>query len=215
MLEDEKVGDGTLEEGQELFPSAELSDQNRDEADEPTGTDKALKDTKAELTRKSQELSELKERMARMEGMVEATAKGKPEEAAEDPFDWLNADNFEEEVLADGKNTVDAFKRIVGIFGKAINERDAYWNHQFQELQGKLTDVDPSRSELNSKIAQLRKDPDFAKLPREALEVFAKKSMGGMEYRGSPGGGARAPARPAGMDKEVERYMKRLGYMEE
>jgi len=215
MLSEEQVGDGTQDIGEEMFPATELSDQNRDEADEPKGAEKALKDTKAELTRKSQELAELKERMARIEGRLEVTDKGKPEDKADDPFDWLNAENFEEDVLADGKNTADAFRKVVGIFGKAINERDAYWNHKFQELTGKLTDVDPSRSELNSKIAELRKDPDFAKLSREALEVFAKKSMGGMEYRGSPGGGARAPSKPGGVDKEVERYMKRLGYMED
>lgn len=130
------------------------------------GKDKALHDTKAELTRKSQELAEIKERFASLEGKVSMLTPPKVEEQAPDPFSFLEDEEFKSKFFDSADNPIKALKQIVNVFSGAM----AANNRRIRE------DIDGIRRSAAPKdelVEELRADPTYAGLDDAALEKIA------------------------------------------
>lgn len=210
------------EETPVVFDPAQLPDQEKD-GEEVTGTEKALKDTKAELTRLQQERAkereEFAERLARLEGTISALKQvaesrtEKPQDHVPDPFAFLDDGSLKERFYEDADVPITAIKRTVEIIGRALAARDAEIDRKLKELEGKVTYSGRSDPALAEKIAELKKDPELASLDDKALLVIAKRfakdqeSSEWKEYPGSPPTGSRRPS--GGMsDTEFEKAVK-------
>jgi len=229
MQIDEPIGDGTLaEDGLEVDPATELSLQDDGELDgggeEPKGTEKALRDAKAELTRKSQESAEYRDKLMRLEAQMEVLLKqggngGAAPKNEPDPMSFIYDEEFTSTILDDPKNVAKAVRATYETVGKRYNDLIDYVQGQFEKMRGEMEQRSPERQSLQAEIAKLKEDPDYATLPDAALVVIAKKQRkaGGdqqrREYPGGPIQGRRASASP--MDREIDRkateILKRWG----
>lgn len=209
------------EETPVVFDPAQLPDQEKGE--EVTGTEKALKDTKAELTRLQQERAkereEFAERLARLEGTISALKQvaesrtEKPQDEIPDPFAFLDDGSLKERFYEDADVPISAIKRTVEIIGRALAARDAEFDRKLKELEGKLAYSGSSDPALAERIAALKKDPELAGLDDRALAViarrFAKDTDGSdrKEYPGTPPTGSRRPS-GGSSDTEFERVVR-------
>lgn len=203
-IRDPTAGEST----QVVHDEKQLSDQ--DDNGELKGTEKALRDTKAELTRLQQERAkereEFAERLARLEGTIGAlkqVAESRQIQAQEevaDPFAFLEDAGLKEKFYEDAEVPIRAIKQTVSIIGRALAARDAEIERRLNEvkaeLQKQFNRPDP---EIAEKIAELRKDKELAGLDDKALFVIAKRFMRGeaegkREYPGFAPTGARSPS---------------------
>lgn len=198
----------------------EDQDSQTDDQKESATLEKRFKDTQAAFTRIAQEKKALEKELAEVKGKVDAVIamRGVNEERETEPapFSYLDDDEAVGSLLDDPKNVRDAMKKVVSDVAKILDLRD-------RAILGELERRDPTTRELGSKIAELRKDPDYEGFSDRQLAVLAKKQITRIEqpdeaddddgFVGSVGGGRRVARRPANAaDKEIAMWEKRLGY---
>ena len=217
---------------QELLDDEGLPGEDGPEEDYRPGTDeeggeekglaKALKDTKATLTREQQARAELERKLAKAEGAIEQLSSMSPKEKkekAEAITDFLDDPTFQDRLLDDPANLVTALKRLVSDIGHELGRRDEFIMRSVKQLS-------PERQQLKEKIEELKNSDEFAGWDEEFLVPVAKKLVevdkGGEEeegdeprLRGIAGGGRRVASKSKRKDPQeaaVEDYMRRLGY---
>ncbi len=214
MLEEQVSGTAQEEPGlEDPTTPTELPDQGAEEGGEPEGVEKALKDTKAELTRvqqeRAQERRDMAERLARLEGRLEGVQK--PEPPAEDPFAFLDDPSYAEGFFDDPKKALDAHRKTVNVFGNALLARD----RKIEELERKMQSIenrpDPS---VMQKINELRKDPDYKGFTVDQLAVLVRKQQKPAPDKSSPGtiGGNRRVQSGPGSDPDVDKAVRSQYY---
>ena len=193
--------------------SQETTDETTVEA-EPTGKDKALKDTEAALKARQAEFTKLSQQIAEQRGqlttLTQLLSQQKPKEEAKDWMDELNSDKVVEDPLASMRFMRDQMRKEIA---SVLADRDAY-------LLSKVgsTRTDP---ELQAKVDELRSDPDFADLPDSKLAAIARKMAPAkravMTPRGniaSSGRGAPVTAKKDGeFSAEETAWLKAAGVM--
>ncbi len=184
---------------------------------EEGGLDKQLKDTQAKLTQVFQERSELRERLAKLEGAVEAgVAARQPTEQAH-PLQRFTDEEWQNKLLDDPKNVSAALMDTLQFVSEVLDNRDKVFNAKFQELQTAVKSQDPELRGAREQLETLRSDPKYKGLTDEALLTIAKNSVGDEGgWKGGPGSRsvASASGRPASGDKRwnetVNKLMKRI-----
>lgn len=168
---------------------------------EPKGKEKALRDTEAALKESKAEYTRMTQQLAEMRGQLktltelQSQIQQQKQEPAKDWMEELNSDKVVEDPLAAMKFMRDQMRREIA---SVLSDRDAF-------LLSKVSkpSLDP---ELQSRVDELKNDPDFADLPAEKLAAIAKR-MGTpkkavMQPRGSVSGTGRTA--PAGVKKDGE-----------
>lgn len=210
-VEPAQPGESGLDEDEE--PTAETPGK-----EEPTGLEKALKDTKAALTREQQAKADLRREMDELKGQVQALTaiKGSEQEAKpeENPLAFLDDPQYLQTLLDEPENVADAIKRMSQFIGNTLRARDAFYASEFQKR-------DPEVKRHNEKIAELRKNPALAHLDDATLAaaITAMKPEEEEEDEPPPAPGSLGPGRTPGrprkdsqMEAEISRWEKRLGY---
>lgn len=205
----------------ELPPDeGDKADEKDSEASELEVIKKRLKDTQAAFTRKSQENSELKNRMSALEGKLEgviATQHKPAEPKPENPFSFLDDEKQVETLLEDPKNVANAFKRVLGTLPDIFERRDKVLISEMKKMFGSVA-TDEGR-EVAAKVARMRQDSDYEAFSDEQLATLVKKSMKAQaakkdKFRGGVGGSGGGARADDGSDDELEAsandYFKRL-----
>lgn len=230
-MEAEDVGGETqLDEGEVIVQAGlPIQDEvnNGEDIEKPAeeGVEKALKDTKRELTKLYDERAEMREKMAKLEGVVETLSKSgeKAVDPPVNPFAFLDSEEFKEEFFSTPDKPIGAFKNIVEVFGNALLARDERIAAQERKLEEMREDMRSSSSRPNPEIAEamaeLKKDSDFAGFTDKQLFVLAKKSLdsnGKKPFLGNPSSGRRAQQGGGSgdpqFDKAVKEMMRKIGY---
>ena len=173
----------------------------------PKGKEKALRDTETALKEAQGEYTKMRQEIAKMQGQFTTLMQLQQKPKQEEVKDWmeeLNSDKVVEDPLAAMKMVVaNLRKEIAGV----LTDRDAYL---LSKVGGPR--IDP---ELQSKVDELKSDPDFADLPAEKLVAIAKKmsipKKAVKDLRGSVGGGGRGA--PSGTRKDGEFTAEELAYL--
>ena len=162
---------------------------------EPKGKEKALRDTEAALKARKAEFTTLSQQIAELKGSLTTLTQLQQSQQAQkvEAKDWmeeLNSDKVVEDPLAAMKMVVaNLRKEIAGV----LENRDAYL---LSKVGGPR--IDP---ELQSKVDELKNDPDFADLSDEKLAAIAKKmsipKKAVMQPRGNISGSGRTSAQQA------------------
>ena len=136
-------GDGTQLEGEEFSSEAGLSDGQEGvdtSGGEEGGVDKQLQDTKRKLTEVAQERAELRERLAKLEGQFDVLNRTpqRAEEQQQDPFEFMEREEWERELLDDPKNVASALKQIRDVFGRTLVARDKFWEERLSDIRSQV-----------------------------------------------------------------------------
>ena len=212
-LSDEEVDDTELPDGNEEGLDAELPDEGSDEDQEEQPTGDPLKDTKAELTRTKQgyaklrsEFDELKGQMTAMLQLQKNQQQAPPKE--EDVVDPL--DEFSDSILDSPEVTMKALKTMRTQIADLLKHRDPALLEE--AVSRALRRHDERRDDY--KIDALRKQhPDMAKLPDDALRIFAKTltKIKPDAFRGGLGGGRRNDStRVTEEDRQIDALAKAI-----
>jgi hypothetical protein len=201
------MSDDTLNAGSEQELPAEVVDATVDAASQettadtttqaPTGKAKALADTEAALNERKAEFTRLSQQLAELKGRTEAMMQMQTAKKEEEVKDWMDAVD-DDKIVENPAMVKQMFKQLRQEFATVLQNRDAY-------IQGEIarhsaSQIDPA---LRSVVDELKTDPDLADLPDAKLLAMAKR-MGGakkaavMQPRGNIAGGQRAaPTAPA------------------
>jgi hypothetical protein len=211
-------GEDQLEDDGQSFTS-EAEDLAQDGEVQAEGTDKSskrIKDQQAEITRLQQERAEFREKMARLEGVVETLSKGKEQSRQqEDPFSFLDSEDFQQEVLnSPDKALPRAMKAIIERTGDALIYQEKKFREEIERLKSDMNR--PSQSVMQ-KIKELKADPDYGTLDDKALAVIAKKQLAAAgtgrqarEFPGSPPKGGGRVAAKVDSNPEFEKEVSRI-----
>lgn len=193
-MTDEDTSGAALELAGELPEGQELPSQGGEEGGD-AGLEKRLKDTQKKLHEVTQERSlerqELAERIARLEGVIQATQSQRTQEAQpEDPLAFLDDAELKEKFFEDASHPISAMKRVASEFAKVLPVRDEAILSRVQQMIAEQLGASRVDPDLRERIETLRKDPDLAKLDGKTLALFAKKLKPGKakEYPGNIGG---------------------------
>jgi len=173
-LDGELAEDGESETEEESEESAETTG---DTAKRLKSLEKALLDTKRELTKVSMERAELR---GKLEGVTQRDTK------AEADSDWLSEIDADE-VRTDPHLLVNAIKRFRDEVVDVMRANNQWMSNQLKEK-------DPEMVAMRERMMALKDDPDYGKLSDDALLVIAKKQAA--EERTRAKETRRAPARP-------------------
>ena len=190
----------------ELEPDAIEEDEQGLEEQEEVETKAG--DELAQLRRDREELMADK---ARLEGRLEVLGtKKEPEQEVEDPLAYLDDEQFQEDFFENAGNALRPVRDLYRLTGTALLARD----RQIAELRQELESLRESKSdpEMDARIADLKKDPDLAGLPRASLAAIAKKfgKSTKREFPGSAPSGGRATGGSSGdsrLDKTVAKKL--------
>ncbi len=188
--------------------SQETTDESIDsEVVAPKGKEKALKDTETALKEKQAEFTKMSQQLAELKGQFTTLMQLQQKPKQEEVKDWmeeLNSDKVVEDPLAAMKFLRDQMRKEIA---SVLSDRDAYL---LSKVGGPR--IDP---ELQSKVDELKSDPDFADLPAEKLVAIAKKmsipKKAVKDLRGSVGGGGRGA--PSQTRKDGEYTAEELAFM--
>ncbi len=178
-----------------------LEDEPTTEAEQdqnqPTGD--PLKDTQRALHEKTQELASMKEQMAELKGAVDVLKAGPAPttEQQSDPFAEAFDDSWWEDAFDSPAKLKGLTQKQIRVIGATIEADRKAFKSEIEALRNQLKEygqraanpVDPA---LQSRIAKLKEDPDFAKLPQEVLAKMAKAMP---TYGGGPPAGGRVQPR--------------------
>jgi hypothetical protein len=184
--------------GTDESASQETTDESTGDA-VPSGKEKALKDTEAAIKARQAEFTKLSQQIAELKGSLTTLTQLQSQQAKQEEVkDWmeeLNSDKVVEDPLAAMKFMRDQMRKEIA---SVLSDRDAFL---LSKVGG--AKIDP---ELQSKVDELRADPDFADLPGEKLAAIARKMVtpkrAVMTPRGSISGSGRST--PAQVKKEGE-----------
>jgi hypothetical protein len=188
--------------------SQETTDESSDgEVVVPKGKEKALRDTDTALKEKQAEFTKMSQQLAELKGQFTTLMQLQQKPKQEEVKDWmeeLNSDKVVEDPLAAIKMVVaNLRKELAGVF----SDRDAFL---LSKMGGSR--IDP---ELQSKVDELKSDPDFADLPAEKLVAIAKKmsmpKKAVKDLRGSVGGGGRGA--PSGTRKDGDLTAEEMAWL--
>lgn len=189
---------------------------------EESGLEKQLKDTQAKLTQVFQERAELRERLAKLEGAVEAGVSARQPEEQPHPLQRFTDEEWQSKLLDDPKNVSAALMDTLKFVSEVLDNRDKAFNEKFQELQTAVKSQDPELRGAREQLDTLRSDPKYKGLPDEVLLTIAKNSVGEEGgYKGGPGSRsvAAASGRTTSDDKKwketVDKLYKRIYQNEE
>jgi hypothetical protein len=167
---------------------------------------KRLKDTQRALTQKSQELAEIKERMARIEGHIEASRPERQAPQGERLFSFFDDETVKQTLLDDPENIVKLVKSSVTDVIKMLKARDEAFSSMVRKQS-------PEMLAVRDKVAELAKDPDYQDFSEEQLAVIARKMTKSTGNTPRPGPGSRRASAPGGdadFEREVNSMMKRI-----
>jgi len=188
--------------------SQETTDESSGgEVAEPTGKAKALKDTEAALKEAQGEYTKMRQEIAKMQGQFSTLMQLQQKPKQEEVKDWMEELNSDKVI----ENPLDAMKFLRDQMRKEIasvlSDRDAYL---LAKVGGPR--IDP---ELQSKVDELKSDPDLAELPVEKLVAIAKRmaipKKAVKDLRGSVGGGGRGA--PSGTRKDGEYTAEEIAWL--
>jgi hypothetical protein len=223
MSEDDTSG-ATLELATEAVDNPELSNQGGDDGDGDLA--KRLKDTQAKLhevtTERAREKDGLIERLAKLEGMIEATRRTERETPQDNPLNFLDDPTLKEKFYEDADAPIGAIKRVAQEIAKVFPERDKHLLGLVEKMISEKLEAVATRSDpaVNETIAALRRDPDFAKMDDKTLAVFARKLKRKQkefpgDIGGSRAGGGVGDAVSTEVEKLAEAMALKMGYGEE
>lgn len=209
---DKDTSGATQEETTEVVENLELSNQGEEDGEQTL--DKRLKDTQRKLHEVTQERAkekqELIERLARLEGALQAT-QVRPEPQPEDPLAFLDDQELKEKFFDDPERPIGAMKRVASEIGKILPMRDQALLARMEQMIAErmsAKQVDPA---IRDTMDSLRKDPDFAQMDDKTLAIFAKKlKPKSREYPGNIGGSRAASGTGDFGKSEVEEVAKKL-----
>jgi hypothetical protein len=206
------MSDDTLNAGSEQELPAEVVDAAVDAASQettadtgkqaPTGKDKALADTEAALNERKAEFTRLSQQLAELKGSMATLAQMQTAKKEEEVKDWMDAVD-DDKIVENPAMVKQMFKQLRQEFATVLQNRDAY-------IQGEIAkhganQIDPA---LRSVVDELKTDPDLADLPEAKLVAMAKR-MGGpkkvavMKPNGNIAGGQRGAPRTEALDGEL------------
>ena len=208
-------------------PDYQGGTEEDDEEGELKGEKKALKDTKAALTREQQRRAELERDLAKAQGALEVTrglSRSEQKEKAAAITDFLDDPDFKDRLLDDPSNVAGALKRLVSDIGKELTRRDEFIIREIRKQS-------PERQSLKDKIAELKATEEFADWDEDFLVPIAKREVAAErnasrqvdeddedddDFRGTPGSGRRVGApvkkKKDAFEKEVDRWYSKIGY---
>jgi hypothetical protein len=137
------------------------------------------------------------------------------ETPAEHPLAFLKSEEFQQKLLDDPKNVVEALERVINTFDATLVARD-------RAILAEIERRDPEIRSLQSKVEELRKNPELAKLGLSDAQLagIAKQSLMTPKvededdgFRGAPAGGRRVESNTdTAFEKEVKYHMEKMGY---
>jgi len=190
------------------------------ESDEGSATEKdRVKNAQRKMHEALQRASESEKKIAELSGKLDAFMQmnKSDEPSPKNPFEFLDTPEFVESLYDDPKNTVKAFKEVIGVFGETLRAQEEAFN---QRLNDRVKVVDPAYQAVKSKVAELRKNAKLANLPEEYLVEMAKEIAKPAQsdddgFRGSiPNSGRRPSAKEADAKREegIKYFMDKFGY---
>ncbi len=183
-------GEGTPDSGQDNEPA-----------------DKRLADTQRAFHESREEAKALRDRLAKMEGMMEVMAAAPKATPADqpDPFAEVDDEAFWSDIYDDPKKLQRLTKKQIEVFGSTIladrkareaaEQRIEKMERSLAELREGVNKPDPATA---AKIEQLRQDPDFKGVPDDVLAKIAKKLPVPSGYGGGPPSGGRVSVKAGG-----------------
>lgn len=192
--------------------SDETTDEANGEVAVPKGKEKALRDTEAALAERKAEFTRVTQELAQMKGalntLMQLQATQRQQQEVEK--DWME-DLDDEKVISDPKAAMKFVrdqlrKEIAGV----LESRDAF-------LLSKVgnTNIDP---DLKAKVDELKSDPELADLPDSKLVAMAKKMSLPKKAVMKPVGsvassqrGSSVPSKKAGASDDVKAILMALG----
>jgi hypothetical protein len=216
-MNDETLGAGSDEElpaNEEVGAGESASDETTDESTveaQPTGKEKALKDTesalkerKAEFTRLSQQFAEMKGQMDLLK-QLQVQQRAQPKEETKDWLDTIDNEKFMEDPATATKNM---FAMLRKEMASVLTDRDKFLLEQSKSISR----LDPA---IQTAVDELRNDPELADLPDAKLIAMAKKmgvtKKAVMSPRGNIAGGQRGvPAKTSVNPEENPEFMAYL-----
>jgi hypothetical protein len=178
---------------------------------EPTGREKALRDTEAALKEKQAEFTRMSQQLAELKGSMETMLRIQQQAAQpvkQEEKDWieeLEPDKVIEDPLAAMKQLTANLRKE---FATVLQDRDSYWRGEIERVKG--SSLDP---ELKSAIEGLKANPELADLPEAKLVAIAKQMGTGTKAVKEPRGNiaarsaAAAPGRKSGLTPEQEAWL--------
>lgn len=176
---------------------------------QPKGKEKALADTEAALNERKAEFTRLSQQLAELKGSMAMLAQMQTAKKEEEVKDWM--DEVEDDKLVENPAMVkQMFAKLRQEFVTVLQNRDAFI--QAELARRTASAIDPA---LRSVVDELKSDPDLADLPEAKLLAMAKRMNTGkkavMTPRGNIADGSRAaPSKPA---KEGEFTPEQLAWL--
>ncbi len=169
--------------------------------------EKRFADTQRAFHESREEAKALRERLAKMEGMMEVMATAPKATPADqpDPFAEVDDESYWSDIYDDPKKLQRLHKKQIEVFGSTIladrKAREAAelriekMEKEFEALRAGVNKPDPA---LQARMNELRKDPDFEGVPDEILARVAKKLPAPSGYGGGPPSGGRVASKAGG-----------------
>jgi len=189
MAPDEGHPDGRPDDGTQALDG--------DPGDQSNGSqfEKRYNDLRSLTDRVGTENATLKRELAEMRGqmsvlLAQRTKDEQPE--VDDVFKSWGTDQFKEEVDAEPSKMATYVKDALGKLVGAIQERDRLYEAALRELQGdvvgRFEKLDPAYQEHSEKIAELRRDSDFAGMSDKQLLKIIRVQNGEQVVEAPPSG---------------------------
>jgi TolA-binding protein len=182
----------------------------------PTGKEKALRDTEAALAERKAEFTRMSQQLAELKGQLTTlTALQQQNQKQEEVKDWLESIEGDK-VLEDPASAMKALvQNLRKEIASVLDSRDAY-------LLSKAG-APKLDAELQAKVEELKADPELADLPEAKLAAMAKRMVvpkkAVMQPRGNIAGSARAPGAAPKKEGELTpaqiQYLKAVGLIKD
>jgi len=190
------------------------SDHDADEAQRAPEWEKRYKDAQSHITKIEQENKELRSKFDVLTGRFDEVARAK-EPALEPEKDPLDDPELESALRDDPSLVRTIIRGERQKFVQLLELRD-------RAMMAQMRSLSPDEPGVTRVMAELKKDPDFAGWPPEALRILARKQLANGEEEEEevrPSGGEQSfSGRPLARKKrtkespEAAAWYKRLGY---